>query len=151
MCESLRCVVDDKFTTIPKRNKNYGPNHLILFHKFFGWSIGRCLLRSGNLPSSNCFGRKLALAQRHLEQRHLAQRQSVILCQSKSGYVTDSFTTWGGTTRKTLVMVEDSRFGNRFNLFCLFSLNGQDSNFIKKWANPGLFLFIFVIFSIQFE
>ena len=23
--------------------------------------------------------------------------------------------------------------------------------FLKKWANPGLFLFIFVIFSIQFQ
>ena len=23
--------------------------------------------------------------------------------------------------------------------------------FLKKWANPGLFLFIFVIFSLQFQ
>ena len=23
--------------------------------------------------------------------------------------------------------------------------------FIKKWANPGLFLFIFVLFSLQFQ
>ena len=29
--------------------------------------------------------------------------------------------------------------------------NAQNSFFKKKWANPGLFLFIFVLFSLQFQ
>ena len=27
----------------------------------------------------------------------------------------------------------------------------NDKQSFKKWANPGLFLFVFVIFSIQFQ
>ena len=29
--------------------------------------------------------------------------------------------------------------------------NVQHNSFFKKWANPGLFLFIFVLFSLQFQ
>ena len=40
-------------------------------------------------------------------------------------------------------------------IYCFNSLNFLIVSiirvFLKKWANPGLFLFIFIIFSIQFQ
>ena len=36
-------------------------------------------------------------------------------------------------------------------LYLLFGVNNKVKNTFFKWANPGLFLFIFIIFLIQFQ
>ena len=48
-----------------------------------------------------------------------------------------------------IFLLDVASHGISLNLF-LYEI-GSRSLFLKKWANPGLFLFILVIFSLQFQ
>ena len=42
-----------------------------------------------------------------------------------------------------------AKSGTYFGKLLCFWANARC--FLKKWANPGLFLFIFILFSVQFQ